>query len=192
MKDWKKVDGWFDEENESFFYDCVKKLSNPKVFYEVGSWKGRSTCCMGQILKSLNMDAKIYAVDTFCGSNEQIHIDEILRLSSQNLSLLDVFNANIKECEVDNIITAIPLSSEEASKKVKNESIDFLYLDAAHDYDNVTNDLNYWLPKMKNGSIISGDDYVECWIPVIQAVNDFFAKHDKTVEVVRTQWRVLL
>ena len=192
MKNWKEVDGWFDEENESFFYDCVKKLSNPKVFYEVGSWKGRSTCCMGQILKSLNMDAKIYAVDTFCGSGEQIHINEISRLNSQNLSLIDVFNTNIKECEVDNIITAIPLASEDASKKVENESIDFLYLDASHDYNNVTNDLNCWLPKMKNGSIISGDDYVECWFPVIQAVNDFFEKYDKKVEVVKTQWKVIL
>lgn len=192
MKSWKNVDGWFDEENELFFLDCVEKLSNPKIFYEVGFWKGRSTCCMGQILKSHTKNTKLYAVDTFLGSDEKIHIDEISKLNSQNLTLLDVFNQNIKDCEVDNIITPVPLSSKDASKKVKNKSIDFLYLDASHGYENVMNDLNNWFPKMKTGSIISGDDYVECWSSVIQAVNDFFESKNMKVEIVRTQWRVLL
>ena len=89
----------------------------------------------------------------------------------------------------------------ESSKKVKDNSLDFIYLDASHDYESVKEDIETWLPKMKKGSIISGDDYVVCWPGVIRAVNEVFSKMNKNVDIggyvnndnpVGTQWRVFL
>lgn len=201
MKNWKEVDGWFNLENELFFEDCLIKLNNPKIFYEIGSWKGRSTCCMAQLIQKNNIDAKLYAVDTFAGSGESIHNLEISRLSNQNLTLFDVFKQNINECGVCDVVTPIVSTGCDAAKNVEDSTLDFIYLDAAHDYESVKKDIETWLPKMKEGSIISGDDYAICWPGVIQSVNEIFSEMGKEVDIggytnkdnpIGTQWRVFL
>jgi predicted O-methyltransferase YrrM len=37
--------------------------------------------------------------------------------------------------------------------------VDFVFIDADHEYDSVVKDINAWLPKIKQGGIISGHDY---------------------------------
>jgi hypothetical protein len=57
--------------------------------------------------------------------------------------------------------TIIRELSAEASELFKDESLDFIYIDAAHDYENVKADLNIWHPKIKKGGIFSGHDYID-------------------------------
>lgn len=40
-----------------------------------------------------------------------------------------------------------------------NESLDFVYLDGGHDYQNVKQDLEAWYPKVKRGGLFAGHDY---------------------------------
>lgn len=51
--------------------------------------------------------------------------------------------------------------SVEAAKEVDDNSLDFVYIDAAHDYENVKADLKAWAPKVKVGGIIAGDDFYD-------------------------------
>ncbi len=46
-----------------------------------------------------------------------------------------------------------------AAKDFKDESLDFVYIDAGHSYDEVFSDLTVWLPKVRKGGIIGGHDY---------------------------------
>lgn len=46
-----------------------------------------------------------------------------------------------------------------ASNDVADQSLDFVYIDAAHDYANVKLDIEAWTPKVKIGGIVSGDDF---------------------------------
>lgn len=48
----------------------------------------------------------------------------------------------------------------EAALKVPDESIDFIYVDARHDYCGVKEDIETWWPKLKVGGIMAGDDYL--------------------------------
>ena len=50
-------------------------------------------------------------------------------------------------------------------------SVDLLYLDGNHSYNEVIKDLNAWLPKIKDGGSIIGDDWT--WKTVKKAVLDF-------------------
>lgn len=49
--------------------------------------------------------------------------------------------------------------SMEAVHDFDNESLDFVYIDGNHNFQNVTNDIVEWSKKVKPGGIISGHDY---------------------------------
>jgi hypothetical protein len=64
----------------------------------------------------------------------------------------------------------------------QDKSLDFVYIDAAHDYENVKKDILAWLPKVKNGGYIAGHDYrYDPNIGVYEAVNDIFVEEYKIV-----------
>lgn len=67
--------------------------------------------------------------------------------------------------------------SQDAVKDFQDESLDFVYIDANHSYENTRDDIREWSKKVKKGGIVSGHDYVEkkgkdYTYGVIQAVNE--------------------
>ena len=42
--------------------------------------------------------------------------------------------------------------------QIPTESLDCIFIDGNHSSESVYNDINVWLPKLKNGGILSGDD----------------------------------
>lgn len=65
---------------------------------------------------------------------------------------------------------------------LEDGSLDWAYVDAAHDYDSVRRDLAAVLPKLKPDGWIAGDDYVMWAGPlgrygVVEAVNEFCLAH---------------
>jgi hypothetical protein len=50
--------------------------------------------------------------------------------------------------------------SDTAVRLFEDESIDFVYIDARHDYSSVLNDLRTWWPKIKVGGIVAGHDFL--------------------------------
>jgi GT2 family glycosyltransferase len=72
--------------------------------------------------------------------------------------------------------------SKQAAHKFDQGSLDFVYLDGAQDFDNVTNDLGLWFDKVRDGGVIAGHDYDNPELPdVQQAVDGFFQRLGWTV-----------
>jgi len=46
----------------------------------------------------------------------------------------------------------------DAARSFNDESLDFVFIDAAHDYESVRADVRAWYPKVKTGGVIAGDD----------------------------------
>jgi hypothetical protein len=74
------------------------------------------------------------------------------------------------------------LTSLEASAKLDDASLDFIYIDARHDHDSVREDLHAWYPKLAADGIIAGHDYFDATIEqgvfgVRSAVDEFCAQH---------------
>ena len=169
---WKDVEGYFSYTN---LYDlAIKYCPDNSTFVEVGSWMGRSTCYMGEQIKKSPKNIKFYAVDTWEGSEEISHKETIEKLKNENLSLFDIFNHHIQMCGVQEQVMPLKTTSVEAAKQFEDNSLDFVHIDASHDYENVLVDIIAWYPKVKPGGFITGDDYVISWGGVIQAVKEYF------------------
>ena len=50
--------------------------------------------------------------------------------------------------------------SIEAAKKLRKESLDFVYIDARHDYCAMMEDLEAYWPLVTPGGILAGHDYM--------------------------------
>jgi hypothetical protein len=75
--------------------------------------------------------------------------------------------------------TIYRLTSMEALKECDDNVLDFAYIDGNHDFLNVTQDIHYWLKKIRSGGIIAGHDY--CKFPFrkynhVKAVVQAYAK----------------
>ena len=56
--------------------------------------------------------------------------------------------------------TILRKTSMQALNDIDDNSLDFVYIDGNHDFLNVTQDIHYWLKKVKPGGILAGHDYV--------------------------------
>lgn len=60
--------------------------------------------------------------------------------------------------------------SVEAAAQIPDRSLDFVYIDAAHDFASVAADLRAWSPKVRIGGIVSGHDYLKAPLPSLMHV----------------------
>jgi len=68
--------------------------------------------------------------------------------------------------------------SIEMASKIPDNSLDFVYLDGAHYYSGVMDDLNAYYPKLKSGGVMAGHDWLNIEdYGVNKAVCEFSIKH---------------
>ena len=77
-----------------------------------------------------------------------------------------------------------------ASKCFEDEFFDIVYIDGSHEYEHVKADIEAWLPKVRKGGYICGDDYSPGWQGVVKAVDEHFRDQVNTAET--NQWFVKL
>lgn len=162
---------WFTYPN--LYKSVVEKFNNNSHFVEVGVWKGRSASFMAVEIINSCKSIKFDCVDTWEGSAE--HLDESKNSYEPLLKEKDgLYNEYLRNIEpVKHIINSIRMTSVEASKLYQDESLDFVFIDAAHDTESVKEDILHWLPKVKKGGILAGHDY--SWSSEVQeAVHTFF------------------
>lgn len=144
-----------------FYTEMVNRFPSGSKFVEVGSWKGKSASYMCVEIINSQKNIEFYCVDHFLGSSEHQTIAELPQL-------YDTFIANMSSLEGH--YNTLKMPSADAASTFEDESLDFVFIDAAHEYENVKSDINAWLPKVKVGGILAGHDYFHG--PVKQAVED--------------------
>jgi predicted O-methyltransferase YrrM len=169
-------ENWFNYED--LYSSIVKKYGNGSHFVEVGVWKGMSACFMAVEIINSNKNIKFDCVDTW------EYVETSSEITKEKFEgLYNIFLLNIKPVKDNiNIIKGI---SWEAASNYKDESLDFVFIDAAHDYESVSKDILNWFPKIKKGGTIAGHDY-HFNVGVYQAVNDFF--NGKSVNQMGACW----
>lgn len=74
-------------------------------------------------------------------------------------------------------VHVLAMESEMAARKIEDESLDFVFIDANHSYDYVQQDIATWKKKVHRGGVIAGHDYGYCdtW-GVDRAVDEAFGR----------------
>jgi hypothetical protein len=92
---------------------------------------------------------------------------------------VDIFdNLEVEEQCKDNLngtgIKVMKERSVDAAEYFTDGYFDFVYIDADHSYESVLTDIRAWLPKVRDGGMIAGHDYVESQPGVKKAVHECF------------------
>ena len=152
---YQQIPGFFDFED---VYDlAVASAPRSAVFVEVGAWLGKSTDYLARRIKDSAKQISFFTVDTFEGT-PGCPTDQTA-LTQFGGNVYHAFCQNLEFLGVRDVVTAIQSDSVIAAGRFDAESIDFVFLDGGHAYEQVRADLLAWLPKVKLGGIVAGHDY---------------------------------
>ena len=167
------IEGWF---SYPYIYDnAVSQAQDGALFVEVGSFKGRSSAYLATQIINSGKNIRLDCVDTWLGSTEHQQGGDCEVKEVVEGTLFETFVNNMKP--VEGHYRAVQLTSLEAAAQYEDNSIDFIMIDGEHSFEAVTNDIRAFLPKMKNGGIMTGDDSQE-WNPVRQAAINELSKYN--------------
>lgn len=164
---------WFNYPD--LYKKMVEQLPSGSKFVEVGSWKGMSSAYMAVEIANSGKDIDFYCVDTWEGSieHEQYGMD--------TSDLYDTFLNNMQP--VGKYYKGIRARSLQAVKQFEDNSLDFIFIDASHEYLDVKDDIIAWLPKLKIGGILAGHDYLNPDFPGVEkAVHEVLGNNITTQE----------
>jgi len=123
------------------------------LFAELGFKKGAEIgVCRGEF--SAVMLKTIPDLELFCVDNWQPY--SLIRSENRQDLYHQQAVANLSRFPGAKILW---MDSVEASRQIPDASLDFVYIDGAHDFDHVMADMLHWIPKVKHDGIIAGHDY---------------------------------
>jgi predicted O-methyltransferase YrrM len=167
----------------NLYYDTVDRLIrsiDAKRILEVGVAYGYHA---EHLLEKHSLDAYIgidpYKADydpkdAFCND-----VHSLMKGTNRQASM-DLLHEAVQGMLVDKQGSCDAKLYRSTTTVVKNEiqdsSLDFVFVDGSHLYQDVLLDLEALWPKVRNGGILSGDDFL--WKDVERAVNDFSKKYN--------------
>lgn len=134
---------------------CSRWRSLPRLFRKLGFTRGAEIGVeVGAFSKYLCQDnpkLKLYSIDSWSAYKDYGYG------KSQNRQDSYYERAKAKlapyNCEI------IKDFSVSAAKRFADESLDFVFIDASHEYTHVKEDIQEWSKKVRYGGIVAGHDY---------------------------------
>lgn len=154
----------------------IIKENNYKTIVEVGVWKGE----LSRQIAELDIET-LFMVDPMSlrfndfnwnGGRYQCTMGEKLKTEKE----LDEI---CKQLETIPKTKFIRKTSVEAAEEFMPQSVDLVFIDAIHTYEDALEDIKVWLPKIREGGMITGDDFVPKDNAVSRAVTEMFPQWDR-------------
>lgn len=142
------IEGFTKESELEFLAAVAATMAAGVVVVEVGSWKGRSTVAIAAGLAGIP-GVQLVTVDTFMGDpvwGEQPDPSTVRQEFDENTSYIP-------------FLKVIQAPSVQAAAQLPDGSVEWVFIDALHDYRSVRTDIAAWAPKVRTGGLISGHDY---------------------------------
>jgi predicted O-methyltransferase YrrM len=134
----RDVPGWLSDEEGEALYELARECSGRGVIVEIGSWKGKSTICLGLGSRAGN-DVRVFAVDPHADYRH------------------GEFKDNIERAGIADLVTPLKGFSQQVVDGF-DEPIELLFVDGSHEEDDVREDFERWVPKVVDGGIVAFHD----------------------------------
>lgn len=174
VRRWQDIPGWFtwragQEEAVAHFGDGGR-------FVEVGCYLGKSLCSLAEVVRGSGRHVAITGVDTGQGSGPE----GVAAINAHGPAVefgggtfVGLLHRNLIACGAADDVQLLITDSLSAAELFADGSLTWVHLDARHDYDSVRADIAAWLPKVRPGGWLTGDDYNPAGFPgVVAAVGD--------------------
>lgn len=168
----KNIPGWFPQASRDLLDDLIER-NHVKTVLEIGTFVGLSTSWFAQRVQ------RVITVDPFDAINRINYLNDDLKKIAQ----FQYLHFEKNTAPYDNI-TVIPVTSENAFRYIVqqlfggNVSIDLVYIDGSHEYEDVYKDIKMWNTIAKK--VICGDDYSPHWPGVVRAVDECLPEANKS------------
>tara|TARA_B100000073_G_C23731437_1_gene570938 strand:- start:2242 stop:2790 length:549 start_codon:yes stop_codon:yes gene_type:complete len=148
--------------------DLKKHFGNrPIKIAELGVLKGES---IPIFLNNFNVEEYV-GVDLFdCYEENKDGSYELMK--NEGTNIFNILESKYKNNS--NINFKIGFTNKVVNN-FEDKYFDLIFIDAGHEYPQVSEDIKLWYPKMKNNGIFSGDDFF--YPPVKKAVHEFINEH---------------
>lgn len=149
---YRDIQGWFTW--EAMYKRMVEHAPHNAVFVEVGVFLGKSAIYMAQQIKESGKDIQFVCVDPWNRDVSGLSVKEA------GGSFYPQFVSNAEQCGVWNETLIRPLQcTSTVAARMFRWPVDFVFIDAEHDYSSVRWDISNWLTKIRAGGTIAGHDY---------------------------------
>jgi len=142
------VPGYLLDGQERWLFDAAYALPSPANIVEIGSFKGRSTCCLAFGCRGTGK--RVFSVDSFNGND----IDFPTR------NFFPEFSANINRCGLSQHVEPVIGISDKIAR-TWTKPIHLLFIDGSHVYEDVLADFNGFFPHVVPGGIVAFHDVAD-------------------------------
>lgn len=132
-------------------YSYVKQLESNAIIVELGTGLGRATAAMAYAC--VGSSRRIYTIDDYSQGarfTQEVNTEWSANAAQENIKRLGLNKhvAFLNSATTDSkLLTAIPMP------------IDMLFIDAAHTYQEVINDIEFWKETLRKNGIMCGHDW---------------------------------
>lgn len=147
-------------------YDMIAQmLPEGGTFVEVGCWLGDSSAYMVHRCREIGKAASLHFVDTwgpYLDGNKNPNLDWMREAISQcpGQDMAPVWLARM-ECDglLSTNVYQHKAKSVDFAAELPDGSVDAVFIDGDHAYEAAKADIRAWLPKVKLGGMLCGDDF---------------------------------
>lgn len=152
-----------------------KTIGEPKLGAEIGVYKAQTSKALLDEFSELYLslidpwkewkEGSTYWDHRKTGKFEQYEWDKI-------------YNEAMLNIQFQHRASVYKMTSEEAASEFEDKSLDFVFLDGDHQTEKIRLDLKLWIPKIRNGGIITGHDYGSRCHGIKIAILEVFKEED--------------
>lgn len=142
--------GWFNY--SKLYLHALNRSNQSATFVEVGTWQGKSAAFMAVELINSKKNIKLHCVDAW---------DPALDADLANTDMISAYNTcckNLTPFVCAGVLQIHRGRSVDMAAKFDDHSVDFVFIDGAHDFESVAADIKAWIPKVSDHGMLAGHD----------------------------------
>lgn len=173
---YQRIPGWFDFQD--VYQEAVARAKDGARFVELGTFMGKSLAFLaveivnsGKMIRLDSVDATEVVLIPPIEEREQAEARR--RWHGQKLAevLASVLSGPLERGLLHVHHTGDSVAS---ARRFDDQSVDFIFLDTIHLYEQTKRELEAWYPKLKNGGVFAGHDHTPEFPGVEKACREFF------------------